>query len=152
MSGGREGGDPEVERRVRASFARQPMMATIGAELREVGPGRVVIGLPRSPGVLQQHGFVHGGAVASIADSAAGYAALSLMPAGTGVLTVEFKINFLGPARAPFLVAEGRVVKSGRTLVVAQAEVFGLDDGKRTDIALLTATMMTIVGRDDVVD
>jgi uncharacterized protein (TIGR00369 family) len=140
--------DPDFAARVAASFQRQTLMATLGATLERVEPGEVEIALASSPGILQQHGFIHGGAITAIADSAAGYASLSLMPAGTGVLTVEFKINLLAPGRGR-LRAVGRVVRHGRTLTVAQTEVLG-DDGK--PVALLTATMMSIEGRSDVVD
>nr|WP_299565747.1 PaaI family thioesterase [Enterovirga sp.] len=145
--------DPLFAERVRASFARQTLMATLGASLARVEPGEVDILLPHAPGILQQHGFVHGGAVTSIADSAAGYATLTLAPVGTGILTVEFKINLLAPAKAARLVACGRVVRPGRTLTVAQTEVFGLDpDGSRVQVALLTATMMALEGKAGVVD
>ena len=99
-----------------------------------------------------QHGFVHGGVVASIADSAAGYAALSLMPAGRGVLTAEFKLNFLAPAAQENLVAVGIVEKAGRTLSVVRADVFGLEGDRRIPIALLFGTMMSIEHREGVVD
>ena len=101
----------------------------------------VEIVLRPHPAISQQHGFVHGGAVSAIADSAAGYAALSLMPADTGVLTTEFKINLLAPAAGERIVARGRVVKAGRTLTLAQAEVFANTDGQEKLIALLTATL-----------
>ena len=104
------------------------------------------------PAISQQHGFVHGGAVSAIADSAAGYAALSLMPADTGVLTTEFKINLLAPARGERILARGRVLKTGRTLTLAQAEVFAKTGGQEKLIAFLTATLMTVKGRDDVND
>ena len=104
------------------------------------------------PEISQQHGFVHGGAVSAIADSAAGYAALTLMPADTGVLTTEFKINLLAPAAGERIVARGRVVKAGRTLTLAQAEVFASTGGQEKLIALLTATLMAVKGRDDVSD
>ncbi len=97
-------------------------MTTIGARLVSVAPGSVEIALPVAGHVSQQHGFVHAGAVATIADSAAGYAALSLMPAGAGVITAEFKINLLAPAAGDELIARGKVVKAGRTLTLAQAE------------------------------
>jgi uncharacterized protein (TIGR00369 family) len=102
--------------------------------------------------VSQQHGFVHAGAVSAIADSAAGYAALSLMPEGSGVLTAEFKINLLAPAAGDRILARGRVVKSGRTLTLAQAEVFAESGGQERLVALLTATLMTIQGRDGIAD
>jgi uncharacterized protein (TIGR00369 family) len=140
--------DPDFAARVAASFQRQTLMSTLGATLERVEPGEVEIALVQSPGILQQHGFIHGGAITAIADSAAGYAALTLMPAGTGVLAVEFKINLLAPGRGR-LRAIGRVVRSGRTLTVAQTEVFG-EEGK--PVALLTATMMVIEGRSGLVD
>ena len=145
-----EGGG--VAARVRASFARQGLMVTLGATLEEVAPGRVTIALRPGPAVAQQHGFVHAGAVSAIADSAAGYAALSLMPGDAGVLTTEFKINLLAPAAGERIVARGRVVKAGRTLTLAQAEVFAEADGGERLIALLTATLMTVRGRDGVDD
>lgn len=144
--------DPDAEARVRRSFARQTVMETIGAELGRVEPGRVEILMPVSPRVAQQHGFVHAGIVSTIADSACGYAAFSLMPRGAGVLTVEFKVNLMSPATGSRLIAEGRVVRSGRTLTVAQAEVHAEIGGDRKIIALMTATLMTIEGREDVVD
>ena len=127
-------------------------MTTLGATLGEVGSGRVEIALRPTPAVSQQHGFVHAGAVSAIADSAAGYAALTLMPAGTGVLTTEFKINLVAPAMGDRIVARGRVVKAGRTLTLAQAEVFAESGGQAKLIALLTATLMTIRGRDGIDD
>jgi uncharacterized protein (TIGR00369 family) len=138
--------------RVRASFAKQGIMTTLGASMTEAAPGRVVIALPVAPAVSQQHGFVHAGAVATIADSAAGYAALSLMPPGTGVLTTEFKINLLAPAAGERIVAEGRVVKAGRTLTLAMTEVFAESSTGRKLCALLTATLMTIENRDGISD
>jgi uncharacterized protein (TIGR00369 family) len=116
--------DEDAERRVRRSFEKQGLMATLGATLESVSPGAVEIALRPHPAISQQHGFVHAGAVTAIADSAAGYAALSLMPPGTGVLSTEFKINLLAPATGDRIVARGRVVKAGRTLTVAQTEVY----------------------------
>lgn len=141
-----------VEARIRASFAKQGLMRTLGATLTAVLPGQVEISLvPRSE-VSQQHGFVHAGAVSAIADSAAGYAALSLMPPDRGVLTAEFKINLLAPAAGEHIMARGKVIKAGRTLTLAQAEVFAERDGKERLIALLTATLMAIEGKDGIVD
>jgi uncharacterized protein (TIGR00369 family) len=127
-------------------------MATIGAKLTHVAPGDVEIELPVAGHICQQHGFVHAGAVATIADSAAGYAALSLMPPGAGVLTTEFKVNLMAPAAGEKLIARGSVVKAGRTLTVAMAEVHAKTDGRLKLVALLTASMMTIQGRDGVSD
>lgn len=138
--------------RIRQSFAKQGLMATLGARLESVEPGFVEIVMVPSPAISQQHGFVHAGAVSAIADSAAGYAALSVMPEGSGVLTAEFKINLLAPASGDRIVARGRVVKAGRTLTLSQADVFAVTNGAEKLIAHLTATLMTIVGRDGVVD
>jgi len=127
-------------------------MQTLGATLGAIAPGLVEIAIHPDPAISQQHGFVHAGAVSAIADSAAGYAALSLMPPGTGVLSTEYKINLLAPAVGDRIVARGRVVKAGRTLTVAQTEVFAETDGEEKLIALLTATMMTVEGRDGIGD
>lgn len=144
--------DPEVAARIEASFGKQAFMATLGARLLRVAPGEVEIELPVSPHLCQQHGFVHAGAVSSIADSACGYAALTTMPAGTGILTAEFKINLLAPAAGERLVAKGKVVKAGRTLTLAMAEVFAEANGASKLCAMMTATCMTIAGRDGVSD
>jgi uncharacterized protein (TIGR00369 family) len=127
-------------------------MTTLGATLGGISPGFVEIVLRPDPSISQQHGFVHAGAVSAIADTAAGYAALTLMPAGRGVLTTEFKINLMAPAVGDRIFARGKVVKAGRTLTVAQTEVFAETAGQEKLIALLTATMMTIEGRDGIAD
>lgn len=145
-------GTADYAERVARSFAKQGLMETLGARLGAVRPGEVEIAMEIAPRVSQQHGFAHAGAVAAIADSAAGYAGLTLMPAGAGVLTVEFKINLMAPAAGERLVARGRVVKAGRTIVVAQAEVEAEQDGARRVVALLTATLMAIEGRDGIAD
>ena len=144
--------DENYLERVRSSFAKQGLMNTLGATLGAVSPGRVEIGIRPHPGISQQHGFIHAGAISAIADSAAGYAALSVMPAGRGVLTTEFKINLVAPAIGDRVIARGRVVKAGRTLTLTQTEVVAETGGKEKLIALLTATMMTIDGREGVVD
>lgn len=127
-------------------------MTTLGAFLVRVAPGIVEIGLPASPTVSQQHGFIHAGAVAAIADTAAGYAALSLMPPGVGVLTTEFKINLVAPAVGERVLARGRVIKAGRTLTLAQTDVFSVTAGEEKLVALLTATLMAVEGRDGIND
>ena len=142
----------DIVARVEASFARQAFMTTIGARLVHVGQGEVEIEMPVSAHLTQQHGFVHAGAVATIADSACGYAALTAMPAGMGVLTAEFKINLLAPAAGERLIAKGRVIKAGRTLTLAMAEVFAVSDGVPKLCAMLTATCMTVAGREGVSD
>lgn len=141
-----------VERRIRQSFAKQGLMLTLGASLEEVMPGHVSVALVPRPHVSQQHGFVHAGAVSAIADTAAGYAALSTMPMDRGVLTTEFKINLLAPATGGRLIARAKVVKAGRTLTLAQTDVFAESDGKETLVAFLTATLMAIEGRDGIAD
>lgn len=127
-------------------------MHTLSASLESVAPGLVEIALTPGSAVSQQHGFVHAGALAAIADSAAGYAALSLMPPGVGVLTTEFKINLLAPAAGERILARGRVIKAGRTLTLAQTEVFSHTAGQEKLVALLTATLMTVEGREGVND
>jgi len=144
--------DSDYERRIRSSFARQGLMATLGATLGTIEPGGVEISLRPDAAISQQHGFVHAGAVSAIADSAAGYAALTLMPDGRGVLSTEYKINLLAPARGDRIVARGRVVKAGRTLTLAQTEVYAESGGEEKLIALLTATMMTVEDREGIVD
>jgi uncharacterized protein (TIGR00369 family) len=138
--------------RVRSSFEKQQFMATLGATLQAVAPGAVEIAMVPCPAICQQHGFIHAGAISAIADSAAGYSALSLMPPGAGVLTTEFKINLVAPAAGERIVARGRVVKPGRTLTLTQSEVFAVKDGQEKLVALLTATMMTVTGRDGISD
>ena len=144
--------DESCVERIRSSFAKQGLMRTLGATLDDVSPGHVEIALRPHAAISQQHGFVHAGAISAIADTAAGYAALSLMPAGRGVLTTEFKINLVAPAVGDRVIARGRVVKAGRTLTLAQSEVFAESGGQKKLIALLTATMMTIEGREGVID
>ena len=112
-----------VENRIRTSFAKQGLMRTLGATLHKVTSGQVEIVLVPKPEISQQHGFVHAGAVSAIADTAAGYAALTVMPMDRGVLTTEFKINLLAPARGERIIARGKVVRAGRTLTLAQTEV-----------------------------
>lgn len=137
------------EARVRDSFARQPAMALIGASLTMVAPGVVEIELPVSAGILQQHGFVHGGVVGMIADSAGGYAGFSLMPADATVLTVEYKLNMLAPAVGDRLVARGRVLKPGRTLVITSVDVFACSGEVQKLSATMLQTLMTMRGRPD---
>lgn len=139
--------DPAFAARVRASFDRQQAMALIGASLAAVTPGRAVIVLPHRGEITQQHGYIHGGVVGMIADSAAGYAASSLTDAGAEVLTVEYKLNLVAPASGERLVAEGQVVRAGRTLIVTRAEVFAEAGETRTLCALMQQTIMVLAGR-----
>lgn len=136
--------DPDFDARVRQSFQRQTFMATLGAELATVEPGHVVIEMPFRDDLVQQHGFLHAGVVTAIADSACGYAALSLMRAAANVLSVEFKINLLAPASGERFRAVGRVVRSGRTLTVCAGEVYALRADEALLVALMQATMMAV--------
>ena len=142
--------NPIFEKAVRDSFAAQPMMATIGARLSHVAAGEVDIRLPWRAELTQQHGFLHAGAVASALDSACGYAAFSLMPAGSGVLTIEYKLNLLAPAKDEELIARAGDPHR-RTITVCRAEGSMLDNGKETTVAIMTATVMTIVDRPQIV-
>ncbi len=145
--------DPDYAARVRTSFGRQQAMALLGAQLTEVQPGRTEIVLPFRQELRQQHGFIHAGMITAIADSACGYAALSLMPAGTGVLTIEFKVNLLNPAAGERFVARGHVVKPGRTIMVCTGEVLAeRTDGTQTIVALMQTTMMVVRDRTAVLD
>jgi len=141
--------DPQVAQQVRASFARQHAMRLIRASLEVVEHGRTEIQLPHWEGVEQQHGFIHGGVVGMIADSAAGYAAMSVAPAGASVLTVEYKLNLIAPADGERLVARGTVVRAGRTLVVTRADVFAIRDGQETLCALMQQTIMVMHGKGE---
>ena len=137
--------DPAFESRIRSSFDSQGLMKTIGARLLDVAPGEVRIELPFSKAITQQHGFLHAGIVSTIADNACGFAAYTLMPAGSEILGVENKINFLAPAKGERFVASGRVVKIGRTLAVCAGEVHAYENGRETLVAVMQTTMMAIV-------
>ena len=136
--------DPNFEARVRASFTRQKLMGVLGAELTRLAPGEAEISLPYRDDLTQQHGFVHAGIIATIADTACGYAAFSLMPAEMAVLTVEYKINLMAPAVGEFFIARGRVLRPGKTLSVCTAEVMAHHQGKAKMVATLLATMMAL--------
>ncbi|MDE1569543.1 PaaI family thioesterase [Aquabacter sp. P-9] len=141
--------DPDFETRVRDSFGRQPFMMSMGARMEEVAPGRVSVALPYAEGVTQQHGFFHGGAMGALADTAGGYAAFTLFPADSTVLTVEYKINIMAPGRGERLVAEAEVVRSGRTLTIVKVDVFAEKEGARTHCATGTQTLICLLGRSD---
>jgi len=147
-----EAEDPNFEARVRASFARQAFMTTLGARLAVVEPGRVVIELPFRPDLTQQHGFLHAGVLASVVDSACGYAALTLMPPGAAVLSVEFKINLMKPAAGASFRAVGKVLRRGRTLTVCSGEAEAVDAGGSSVIAVMQATMMTVRDQEGLAD
>lgn len=136
--------DPETERRCRASFARQQAMTTIGASVHSVRAGEVELAMPFSERLTQQHGFIHAGIITMLCDTACGFAALSLMPADAAVLTTEFKVNLLSPAKGERFIAHGRVVRSGKKLTVCLGEVFAEEGGRRKQVALMTASMMVM--------
>jgi uncharacterized protein (TIGR00369 family) len=136
--------DNKFAEKVRESFARQPVMAFIGAELLKIEAGEVDIGLPYRKDLTQQNGFLHAGITAAIVDSACGYAAFSLMPAGSDVLTAEFKINLLSPALGDYFLAEGRILKAGKTLTVARGDVFTVRQDEKKLIATLLSTIVCV--------
>jgi uncharacterized protein (TIGR00369 family) len=137
--------DPAFAARIRESFGRQKAMALIGASLRRVEAGEVEVALPWREDLTQQKGFIHGGILGMIADTACGYAAFSLMPAGGSLVTVEYKMNILRPGRGS-LVAHGKVIRPGRTLTVARAEVYA-DDGSH--VATMLQTLMALPDHPD---
>ncbi|MGD9818572.1 MAG: PaaI family thioesterase [Desulfomonilaceae bacterium] len=136
--------DPDYEQQVRKSFGMQNFMVTIGARLVGVRPGIVTIEMNHSEKLTQQHGYIHAGAITTLADNACGYAAYSLMPPNTEVLTVEFKVNFLAPSRGDKFVAIGRVLKPGRTLSVCVAEVTAHQNYEKKLVFTMQATMMCV--------
>jgi uncharacterized protein (TIGR00369 family) len=143
--------DPQTEHRIKESIGRQTLLSTLGVTIAGIWPGRVELDLPYRADLCQQNGFVHAGAITAVADSACGYAAASLMPADRDVLTVEFKVNLLSPARGDRFRAVGEVVRAGRTLTVCSAEVVAwADDGagepeaSLVRVALMQATMMAV--------
>jgi uncharacterized protein (TIGR00369 family) len=141
--------DADFALRVRQSFERQAVMRTLGAALAEVAPGRVVLTMAHRPEFTQQHGFLHAGIVSTALDSACGYAAFSLMPADAAVLTIEFKVNLLAPARGPQFRFVSEVAKAGRTISVVDAKAWQSDGGTDALVATMTATVMTVRGRSD---
>lgn len=141
--------DPLYEERIRRSFARQGAMRLIGAQLTRVEPGATDITLPYRADLTQQHGYLHAGILSTIADTAGGYAGYTLFPADSSVLTVEYKLNLLAPGEGEFFVAEGRVVKPGRTLCIVQGEVYAWSGEHRTLCALMQQTLIVLRGRPD---
>jgi uncharacterized protein (TIGR00369 family) len=136
--------DPDYEGRVRASFARQELLNTLHGKIAFISPGELHIEAPFDERFTQQDGFLHAGIVATLMDSACGYAAYTLMPADSRVLSVEFKVNFLNPARGERFRAEGRVAKSGRTVSVCEGKLFALENGKSSLVAMMQATMICL--------
>ncbi|HZN39734.1 MAG TPA: PaaI family thioesterase [Planctomycetota bacterium] len=142
--------DETWEARVRASFARQQVMATLGITLRRLAPGEVDLEVPFQQALVQQHGFLHAGVLATMADSACGYAALTLMPADAGVLSIEFKINMMAPAKGERFTARAVVLRAGRNITVCEADVVAIGSGSEKVVARMLATMMTVRGRTGV--
>ncbi len=140
--------DPGYAERVRDSFARQQVMRFIGAELTDVRPGYCEIRLPYRPELSQQDGYFHAGVISTIADTAGGYAGYSMMPARSRVLTVEYKMNLLAPGDGELLIARGDVLKAGRTLVVARADVMVRRDGSEKLCATMLQTLITLLDPD----
>lgn len=139
----------DLHRRIAESFDRQQLLVTLGARLSSVEDGGVEIELPACQAIQQQHGYAHAGAIATIADSACGYACLTRMPEGSAVLSIEFKVNLLAPAVGQRFIARGRVLRQGRTIGVATAEVVAVSEsGDETVIAVMQATMMRLEPRD----
>jgi uncharacterized protein (TIGR00369 family) len=136
--------DPNFDARVRSSFAKQRLMATIGAEVADVSAGRVSLRLPFRDDLTQQHGFLHAGTIAALADSACGYAALSLMPADAAVLSVEFKVNMLAPAKGDALIARAEVIRAGKTIMVCRADVVAVTGTDEKLVAAMQGTMMVV--------
>lgn len=143
--GNSEGLSPSLETKIRESFAAQTLMGTFGVQLSHLSAGEVELCCPILEGSRQQHGFAHAGLTFSIGDSAAGYAALSVMPEQAEVMTSEMKIHLLTPGRGDVLVARGRVIKPGRRLVIAQADIFGVTEGQETHVATMIGTLVPIL-------
>ncbi|MCH7882340.1 MAG: PaaI family thioesterase [Proteobacteria bacterium] len=142
--------NPAFEQRVKDSFSMQQAMKTIGATIRNVQPGKVSIGMPFSDELTQQHGFIHGGIVATLLDSACGYAAFSLMPENAAVLTIEFKINLLLPAKGDWFEAVGRVKKPGRNISVSEGELYAYEGENKKLVASMVGTMMSVYDREGI--
>jgi uncharacterized protein (TIGR00369 family) len=136
--------NPSFADEIKQSFAKQTMMGLIGAELRRIEPGLIEIRLPYRADMAQQHGYLHAGIVTTIADTACGYAAYTLMPPNSDVLSVEFKVNLLRPAKGETFSAVAEVVKSGKTLTVVRADVFGIEGERRDLVATMLATMICL--------
>lgn len=141
--------DPAYAARVRASFGRQKAMALIGATMTRIEPGFCEIELPFRDDLTQQKGYVHGGIIGMIADSACGYAAYSLMPADSSLVTVEYKINIMAAAKGGLLVARGEVIKPGRTLSITSGEVYAREHGRSVLVAAMQQTLMMLPGTPD---
>jgi uncharacterized protein (TIGR00369 family) len=139
--------DPHFEARVKASFARQQTMHTLGIEITGLSAGEIELRMPQMPAYTQQHGFTHAGIIATALDSACGYAAFSLMPSDAAVLTVEFKTNLIAPAKGEYFLFRARVVKPGRTITVCDSQAFAVESGQEKLVATMTGTLMALFDR-----
>ncbi|HEY7518470.1 MAG TPA: PaaI family thioesterase [Methylomirabilota bacterium] len=139
--------DPHFEASVRRSFDSLTLMGTVGAQLRSVAPGAVEIDLPFRADLTQHHGYIAAAVLTAIVDVACGYAAMTLMPAGASVLTIEYKVNFLSPAQGERMVARGKVVRPGRTVTVCAGDVVAIAEGTGKIVATMLATMATVAPR-----
>ena len=143
--------DPNFADRVRASFARQRMMQTLGVEITRLAPGEIELAMPYEAAFTQQHGFIHAGIMATVLDSACGYAAFSLMPADAAVLTVEFKTNLLAPAKGERFLFRAHVVKPGRTLTVCDGQAFAIENvADERLVATMNGTLMALFDRSNI--
>ncbi len=142
--------DSDYRARVHDSFDRQAVMKTVNASVVSVEPGAVVLEFPFQADLTQQHGFIHAGIVSTVLDSAMGYAAFSLMPVNAAVLTIEFKVNLLSPAKGERFTAIGKVKKAGRNITVAEAELFAHSDGQRKLVATMVGTVMSVYDREGI--
>lgn len=135
---------PQMEEKIRNRFDKQSMMTTLGARLGQLETGAIEVEAPILPGSLQQQGFAHAGLTFAIGDTAAGYSALSVMPDDSEILTTELKINLLAPGKGDHLIARGKVIKPGRRLVIVQSDVYAVQDGNETHIAMLMGTTIAV--------
>ncbi len=136
--------DPNYEARIRSSFEKQGVMKTICANLTKIAPGEVVIEFSYDSSLTQQHGYIHAGVVTTVVDSACGYAAYTLMPPDSEVLTIEYKVNFMSPARGEIFKGIGKVIRSGRTITVCSGDVVAIEGGKERVVATMLATMISV--------
>jgi uncharacterized protein (TIGR00369 family) len=143
-------GDKDYEAKVRDSFSRQEIMKTINASIMAIRAGEVELEFPYQASLTQQHGFIHAGIVSTVLDSACGYAAFSLMPEDAAVLTIEFKINLLSPAKGSRFKAVGKVKKPGRNITVTEGELFSYTDGEQKLVATMVGTIMAVYNREGV--
>ena len=142
--------NPGYRERVVENFSRQGVMDTVNATILDISPGIVELEFPHHASLTQQHGFIHAGIITTVLDSACGYAAFSLMPQNAAVLSIEFKINLLSPAKGERFRAIGKVRKPGKTITVVEGDLFSIEDGREKLVATMVGTMMAVYGRDGI--